>query len=352
MNAVAKAIINKLTQHRLLGLALLCAYFTSQVAYSQDLQFSQQHWAPLSLNPALAGESNKVRAIFLSRSQWKSVGTPIKSNAASVDMILSKQPKLSLMKSRMAAGISMTNDKFGPSGINHFRVNTAFAYHVQLSKMSVLAGGLDIGFNQLTFAQADGKWGSQWDGYQYDSSIGSGEAITANKEYTMDFGAGVTFHSISPAKKRKWSIDNSLTAGIAGYHLGKIQLSEKESLTVNQGPRYSAFAESEFGMGKNVGLSPAIYAHYQLMNYQVILGTKLKYIVNNGDSFINPSKPIALALGAFVRTNDSVILSLEGNWSDYAMILSYDFNYAGLNQESSGRGAFEIGLKWGFDGKN
>lgn len=329
---------------------LICA--TTSPLFSQDLQVSQPEFSPLQINPANVGTEAKMRANLISRNQWKSVGTPIRSIAASFDMILSPQRKTNLMKSRMAAGICLSKTKYNPVGVNLFRVDLAFAYHVRLGENSTLGAGLDIGIDQHSFLAEDGKWGSQFNGYFYDPSIASGEQRTQEQEMSMDFGAGVVFHSLKPSKKRKWSIDNSFSAGLSAYHLGRVKMSETNALTKGQRPRITGFINTEIAIGKKTGLQPMVYAQLHQNNAHFFGGSRIKYIINDGISFMNDTKPMYASLGLFVRTNDAVIIESQLAWAAYSVGLSYDINYTGLNEQSSGRGAFELGLKWRFDGKN
>lgn len=341
---------NFITKVFLAAVAFLVCAAASQL-YAQDLQVSQVEFAPLKINPANVGTAAKMRANLISRNQWKSVGTPIRSFAASFDMILSSQRKTDLQKSRMAAGISFSKEKYNPVGVNLFRVDLALAYHVRLGKNSTLGGGLDIGIDQHSFLAEDGKWGSQFNGYFYDPGLASGEQRSPEQELSMDFGIGVVFHSLKPTKKRKWTIDNSISAGISAYHLGRVKMSETNSLTEGQRPRVTGFANAEIAIGKKTGLQPMIYAQMHQNNYQLFVGSRIKYILNDGMSFMNDTKPMYASLGLFIRTNDAVIIESKIAWAAYAVGLSYDINYAGLNSESSGRGAFEIGLKWIYHGK-
>ncbi len=334
----------------LAAVALLVCAAASQLS-AQDSQVSQPELAPLRINPANVGTAAKMRANLTSRNQWKSIGTPIRSFAASFDMILSPQRKTDLTKSRMAAGISFSKEKYNPVGVNHFRVDLALAYHVRLGKNSTLGGGLDIGIDQHSFLAEDGKWGSQFNGYFYDPGSASGETRTPEQELSMDFGAGVVFHSTKPTKKRKWTIDNTISAGISAYHLGRVKMSETNTLTEGQRPRITGFVNSEIAIGKKTGLQPMVYAQLHQNNMQLFVGSRIKYIINDGVSFMNDSKPMYASLGVFVRTNDAVVLEWQVAWASYAIGLSYDINYAGLNDQSSGKGAFEIGLKWTYDGK-
>ena len=53
---------------------------------AQDIHFSQMQYAPITLNPALAGASHDMQAILNYKTQWKSVATPYNTINASYDM--------------------------------------------------------------------------------------------------------------------------------------------------------------------------------------------------------------------------------------------------------------------------
>ena len=69
------------------AIGIFLIIFSNKI-YSQDIHFSQFNYAPLLLNPALAGGFNgDMRADVNYKSQWQSMApTPYKTVAASVDI--------------------------------------------------------------------------------------------------------------------------------------------------------------------------------------------------------------------------------------------------------------------------
>ena len=330
----------------ILGMCLLFPFFLS-ISHCQDVQFSLPGQAPLYINPASAGEFDLYRAQLNYRSQWKSVGTPFTTMSGSFDMILlGGAAGKTNSKGRLGAGLNFLTDKSGPDGQKMFVVNGATAYHVQLTSSSTLGGGLNIGFDQRSLGTADGKWASQFNGVQYDPGLSSGESFNGDTESNLDLGAGIIYHASKKSKKRGWNLDRKISLGAAAYHLGRINLSESQYLSTELKPRYSLFATAQLPFGKRIAALPQFYYQQQNGSVAAFYGCSVKYLVITGASFIGDIEPMSVQAGVFIRNKDALTINTGMDWSKYSLFLAYDFSMGNLKAYNSGRGGYELGLRW------
>ena len=326
-------------------LALFSLFFAE--AKAQDPQFTMPQFTPLLMNPAGAGEFGQYRANLNYRTQWKSLGTPFTTLSGSFDMHPGTfNEKRSANPSGLGAGVVFLTDKSGTDGVKLTSVNAQVAYRVKLNMHSSLGGGLNLGFEQRSFDPQGGKWGSQFNGVVYDPTIASGEDLGADQDSHLDLGGGVNYRFAKDSKKRNWKLGPEIHTGIAAYHLGRIKLSDSQTLSNELTPRYSGFIDIQLPIGKKIALCPALYANSQNGSLDYLGGTSLKYLLIAGDNFIGDEEPLSLEAGVFLRSGNSIAVDAQVNWGSYAIGMSYGFDTSGLKPYSSGRGGFELNLRW------
>ncbi|NEN22208.1 type IX secretion system membrane protein PorP/SprF [Cryomorpha ignava] len=340
-NKKRKGVIPKF----ILGMMLVLPFFSS-VSHCQDVQFSLPNQVPLYINPASAGEFDLYRAQLSYRSQWKSVGTPFTTMSGSFDMIIMGDATGKSGKGHLGAGLNFLTDKSGPDGQKVFAVNGSTAYHVQLTSTSTLGGGLNIGYDQRSLSAADGKWASQFNGVQYDPGISSGESFSGDAESNLDLGAGIVYHASIKSKKRGWNLDRKISLGAAAYHLGRINLSESQYLSTELKPRYSLFAALQLPFGEKIAALPQFYFQQQNGSTATLYGFSVKYLVIAGNSFIGDTEPMSIQAGIFMRNSNALTVNAGMDWSKYSLFLAYDFSMGNLKEYNSGRGGYELGLRW------
>ena len=117
------------------ALALVSAQ--SVVSAQQDPLFSQYMFNTLAVNPGYAGSADVFTIMALSRHQW--VGF---NGAPSTQTLVAHTP---IAKEHMALGLSVLNDKVGPT--RQTGVYADYAYRIRTGKNSRLAFGLKGGAN-------------------------------------------------------------------------------------------------------------------------------------------------------------------------------------------------------------
>lgn len=108
-------------------------------AYSQqDAQYTQYMYNTLSVNPAYAGSKDIFSILGLYRSQWVGLDGAPTTQTLSLNSPIGKN---------MGGGISIVNDKIGPSSETYFDVD--FSYAIKLKEDLKLSFGLKAGLNVL-----------------------------------------------------------------------------------------------------------------------------------------------------------------------------------------------------------
>lgn len=103
----------------------------------QDPMYTHYMYNTLTINPAYAGTRDALSVTALHRSQWVAFdGAPL------TQTVTAHSP---LRNEHIGLGLSITNDKIGPTNNTSFFAD--FAYHVKLNERSKLSFGISAGAN-------------------------------------------------------------------------------------------------------------------------------------------------------------------------------------------------------------
>jgi type IX secretion system PorP/SprF family membrane protein len=159
---------------------ILVLMLVSGVSYSQqDSQFTQYMYNTISINPAYAGSRESMNVFALHRTQWVGLEGAPTTNNVSINT--------PIKGSSVGLGVSILNDKIGPSDENNIAVD--FSYHFQTSKRYKLAFGLkasanllNVDFNKLTYLTKDNSFDTNIDN-KFSPNIGAGVYLYSNDTY-------------------------------------------------------------------------------------------------------------------------------------------------------------------------
>lgn len=322
-------------------IVLSCTHSVS----GQDVHFSHMEFSPLTLNPALAGANSPMQAIINYRSQWSSVASPYQTIAASFDARFNENKR---NKSGMiAGGINFFNDKSGELNVSTNNVNMNLAYHLLLDRSSTLGLGIFAGFGQRALEAGSARWGSQYDGMDYNSSIDPGESFNSPSFNYLDAGAGLLYTYKRNSGYMTQNDQLAFNVGFAAYHLNRPYYSfissENERLYI----RYSGFVNAEIGIQNTRGtILPGLYFQRQGPSMEFLFGTYYKYIISEGSRFTGFTRPMGLYLGVFSRLKDAMVAKIMFEWDQYSAGFAYDFNISDLSAVSRFRGGFELFLRF------
>lgn len=311
----------------------------------QDIHFSLPEYAPLALNPGLAGANNAMEGAINYRNQWSSLGEPYKTLVASFYSRLPGRKKT--QTNNFAVGLQFMNDKAGLPGVASNSISLAVADHVMISSASKIGLGLNFGYVQRSIDQATGQWASQYDGSAFNPGSSSGEVFSNPSYGILDVGAGLVYtyqHKQSTLAK---SMDRFLSAGLSVMHVNRPNNSFIETGNDRLPLRYSAFANGEIAFGStDVSVLPGFWYHRQGEFSQLMFGSSLRYKIVPETRYTGFIKPFSLTVGLFGRLKDALVARLVVDYDRYAFGYSFDFNSSGLNAYTGGRGAQEFFLRF------
>lgn len=311
----------------LLGPALLIA--------QQDAMFTKYMFNTLVYNPAYAGSYEYLSINALHRGQWWGIDGAPTTQSLSVHTPVSE---------RVGLGLSLVNDKIGPTGST--QINAVYAYRIPVGP-----GKLSIGLQAGVF-----QWRADWSQLSFfdpQSADPAYREMTPTK-WLPNFGAGVYYQA------PKFFIGFS-SPHLVNYDLRKKEASEPDDLPAAQIYRhYYAFTGMAIPLNgdalvfrptllvKNVGLfgdarnaRGRIAAPTEfdldlslLFSQKVWLGVSYRSAleafdgrssVDSGDIWASLNLRNGLRIGAAFDYTLSDLQSFAGG--SYELMLGYDFSY-------------------------
>ncbi|HXB13232.1 MAG TPA: PorP/SprF family type IX secretion system membrane protein [Bacteroidia bacterium] len=330
---------------------------------AQDIHFSQFYEAPLDLNPALCGAfPGQIYGELNYRSQWSSVmgnGYGFNTMGATFEYhnLLKKWDK-----GYLSPGLNFFNDKSGDGQIGITQINFTLASGIFLNDKNSLAVGLQAGWAQHSINMANLQWDNQYINGAYDPNAPSGEQVGNTFSY-LDFAAGILY-SYGTGQTNMTSNDQiKANVGGAVYHLSQPQMSyyaaDDGAFYITNGTnnqngtatklymRYVINANLQYGVpNSNIGIVPTFVFYQQGPAQEIDFGSKFRYILRQESKYTGIAKGSAFDLGVYYRWKDAAILLVGMEFGSYALGISYDVNTSGLTTASSGRGGFEISLRF------
>lgn len=323
-----------------------------QLIKGQDVHFSQYTQAPLLINPALTGMMDGNHRVLLNyKSQWTSLGAPYKTMGFSYDTHILQNTTRS--GSYLGIGLLAFKDQAGDSKLGQTQVNASLSGVIKVNEINALSLGIQCGYAQRSISLDNLKWGNQYDGSNYNSNLPSNEVNGFNAYSFADVNAGAVWQYRKD--QETFAEGNSFSkfdVGISVAHLTKpIQKYYDLEETLNR--KLVVHASTEFDIkGSRAAIIPSIVYIRQGVLKELVTGAMVKYKINQRTSkYTRAGKTSSLYAGVQMRMKDAIIPMIMYEREGYAIGMSYDFNSSGLNTVSSGRGGYEISLRFIF-GKN
>lgn len=297
---------------------------------SQDIHFSQYNGSLLNLSPGLTGLfDGDYRFSGIYRSQWQSVPVPYKTFSFAGDARF--KPK-QLNNDCVGAGILFNNDQAGDAfyTMNQFYVNLSYIHKLKRDSSLLISLGLNTGINNANFNYNQMTFDSQFDGFEYNSSLATGENFQKTKTTVGDFNLGMAAqYSFSQFMRLTYAFSfNHLTNPVISYQGNP--MSKLDSKINN----YLGFEMPLTKANKFIGVAEILYSHQGKYN-EFVPGLGAKYMLdtdnNNG-----------IYLGMYLRAKDAFITRLGYSFKTTVAGISYDINTSKFIAATSRRGAFEI----------
>ncbi len=309
--------------------------------YGQDIHFSQYYQTPLQINPALTGVfRGDQRVIINYKDQWGSViENPFTTYALSLDMAMFKRQ---WAKGYLGAGLFVFSDKAGKSEFGTTQVNLSVSGIVPLSNKHLVSAGLQGGFAQRGIQNTDLEWDNDYTGDPMEDP-------TLNRKPSFgfgDFSGGLHWRYGTDASTLSSNDAFGANAGIAIFHINR----PKQDFNVSIDKLYTKLAFHGGGFigikNTNIVLLPSVLFFVQGPSIETNVGTMVKYILKQQSKYTKFVKGSALSIGGHLRIGDAFIPSILLEVANFAVGMSYDINVSSLSVASSGRGGFEISLRY------
>nr|WP_317631000.1 type IX secretion system membrane protein PorP/SprF [uncultured Flavobacterium sp.] len=151
----------------------------------QDPQYTQYMYNTINVNPAYAGSRGVLSVFGLHRTQWVGMDGAPTTNSFSINTPISE--------SGLGLGVSLVNDKIGPTKENNFSVDLSYSMPVSENyKLSFGLKGslnfLDVDFTKLNiYNQADPRFQNNIEN-KLNPNFGAGLYLHSDKTY---FGVSI-----------------------------------------------------------------------------------------------------------------------------------------------------------------
>lgn len=336
---------------------LIIALLIAGQSRGQDIHFSQFYVSNLTLNPGTVGVmSCQMRVSAIYRNQWGSVMGKYAFNTFGLGV----EGKINAgLHDYVGVGLSVWVDAAGSSSLTSVHASVAGSYLKKIggkrANEHYLVAGAQLGFIQRSMKLDALRWGSDWNGTQYDPSTINMENFGPTSFARFDLGAGLMWFSALDKENK-----SNVYAGIGFQHLTDMNLSvlqtggvlAKELLFT----KFTIHAGAEARIAKRLALVPNAAFWVQGPSFQMNAGLGVKF-----DFSKKAQSTQAFTLGVYMRGAnqiieagsskagfgvDALIMLLRLRFGSSHIGFAYDINVSKLIAATRGNGAFELSYVW------
>jgi len=309
-------------------------YFLAGITdiYAQYPVFSQFFASPLSLNPALAGNSNSNwRVVGNQRSNWIADGIqPLTTTSLSVDAKLIKQKQNE--NNYLGGGLLFSQDQAIEGAYKNTTINAILSSHVSMDEDD--NNGLSIGiganynttfidFSALTFSQQLSSSG-------FNRSLPSQETSLSQIKPYLSMLAGVTYNYSSEF--------SAFEIGFSGYRFIKTYQSALNASNQIDPPMYNLHMDFQTYLTDKMVLSTnGLYTSVNSQHFYSI-GMSIGNILDNEDI------PTVLNTGLWLRNGYALVPYIGLSYKNVQGGLTYDISLPSAIGSLSSLRVFEFSL--------
>jgi type IX secretion system PorP/SprF family membrane protein len=322
--------------------------------FAQDIHFSQFSEVPQLVNPALTASTHDLRASLNYRTQWSSISVPYRTFGASVETklhllgwkkVTKKTGTFTRSVNNAGAGLFCYRDVAGSGDMGTIKVGLSLSNTVAIGSKSTLSAGLSGAYGQYSINFEQLKWGSQYNGTNYDPNIPAGENFSDNRFAHFDAAGGIHWNYGKGEMYMRSNDELKANFGVSAYHVNRPRYS-----FLGSGDRLNMKFIADGGLligvkGTNLDIAPSFIYSRQGPLSELIAGGMFKYNLKESSKYTGFNDASAFSIGAFYRNKDAVIVTTLYEFSRYALGISYDVNTSKLYNASGHRGGLEIMLR-------
>lgn len=323
---------------RKLAFIYLVSLLATKNLSGQDIHFSQYFVAPQLINPSGFGVLNSFEAGLQYKGQWNSFTNGYTSFAVFANKSFKKQKDVNSSKAYCSAGLNFSVDRAGDNRLSHFKAEVPVNVTKRVSSKSFLTAGLYVGFGQLSVRNDNLTWGSQFDGYQYNSSLGNNETSVLQSKNYLDCGAGLSFVTLQKDKELS-ALKNNVGFSISHLNRPDYSLYGMPKQRLNMRINFYEYYHFYF-KNSSLSLIPSLLVQYQASAYEVIVGANVRKVFKE-----SVDSRQSLSVGLFYRLKDMCAVNCMVDLNKYSIGLNYDFNISKLIASSRSFGGLEISVK-------
>ncbi len=281
---------------------LFALMFTGVVSYAQqDAQFTQYMYNTINVNPAYAGSRGAMSIFALHRTQWVGLdGAPI-TNTVSINTPLNG--------SNLGLGVSLINDKIGPTQNNTFSADLSYTIHT--SETVKLSFGIKATADLFNL-----------DVTKLNPVDATDASLQNYNKFSPNIGAGIYLHSDKAYVG--FSIPNFIQT--QNYNDNQVAI-YKEKIN------YYLIAGYVFDMGDSVKFKPALLT-------KMVQGAPLQVDVSGNFMFYDK-----FMVGIAYRWSASLSAMVGFQVSD-GMYIGYGYDRETTNLKNYNSGSHEIFLRY------
>lgn len=328
--------------HRYILVFILLLKIT--LSNGQDIHFSNAFYSPQEINPAFTGIFYTHEANLIYKDQWRSVTNPYKTIYGGYNIRINEKKS---WNGFLAAGLSFFSDRAGDANMGFLSAKASVVYHAIISRNLKISGGIQPMYTQHSVNFNSLRWGSQFDGYKYNSSASANEEGYKENVNMFDINSGV---AVSYKKPEKRLNSNDFLSLCAGYSVYNALRSRESYYKTGQSRIYIRQVLSIMGFvgipHTRFSLMPEFMFSSQGPYNELLFGTSVRLKMNAAAARIDEIKGKAFALGLFYRNNDALIARMLYQYSNFDFGFSYDINISPLKKASGYSGGAEIFIRW------
>lgn len=315
---------------------IFCLIFI-QTTIAQEVHFSAIRQIPYFFNPAYTGFiEGDVRAGLIYRNQSPTYTKAFNTLGYGVDFSLLKQRTEN--SSIIGVGINGYYDRAGSLNYTDNTINADFSYIQALDrkKKYYLSFGIQAGYS---LRKVDLSKATYEDGFNGDDGFNPGFGDAGFTHFARNRHVNIAAGLIAFFK-----INDKINfhVGASGYDLAAQNISFLNENTIKQKPRIIA----NFGLEakiKQVSILPYFLTQIKLPETEYLFGTMIKYS-SDRNQFNFEENNYSIGGGVGYRVLDALILSLQANYKNFTVNMSYDINISKWTKATKSVGAIEVSL--------
>ncbi len=328
-------------------LSLLFTLFLISNVFAQDVHFSQYYQSAIAMNPTMTANMNSdARVSLIYRNQWSSV----LENTSFKTVFLQGEVKIPVGRADfIGIGGFIYSDRAGASSLTRNKFNVSFSYFKNLAENKgtkhYLVGGLGMSLQHQSINAANLTFSNQFNGVEFDPTLGSGENILVSNRVVGEVSAGVLWYSLL---KQKHHV----------YFGGAVNVPLDDDMFFLTSFNPANYTRIQIMTGASISSStylswkPGVIIYMQGPSMMTYSGLRMR--------LDRPEKEKAYVLGLWYRgvnaqeksfMSDGISLAAHIEFHNFKVGFNYDMNISSARLASQNLEAIEISAQYNFNRK-